>query len=108
MTDIYTQHDKAFANVAAYCVVDAQGKLVARISFKFAASGLRTTCYFHILGLPMVSAFANGGGYDKASAAAFKCAQKIGKHVIAEAVKDQGRHWDDDIRASSFQVLQAV
>jgi hypothetical protein len=111
---IYDQHQKAFANVAAYVVTDAGGERVATVAFKYAASGLRTTCYFHIIGLPMVKAFASGGGYDKCSAAAHRACQKIGKlhnslrEPLRAAIKDEGSSWDRDLRDAGYNVLQAV
>ena len=121
---IYKQHEAAFKNVSAYVIADATGERVATIAFKFAASGLRTTCYMHWLGSPMVKGVANGGGYDKASAAAWAASQTIktgdaanappdGEKMNAfiafvSAIKDQGRHWDQDLKAAGFNVLQAV
>jgi hypothetical protein len=121
---IYKQHEAAFKNVSAYVITDATGERVATIAFKFAASGLRTTCYMHWLGSPMVRGSASGGGYDKASAAAWAASQtiKTGNAVNAapdgekmnafiafiSAIKDQGRHWDQDLKAAGFNVLQAV
>lgn len=115
---IYDQHQAAFRNVSAYVVTNAKGELVAKIAFKFATSGLRTTCFFHVLGLPMTKAFASGGGYDKASAAAHKAVHAENEwrsspavdtlRDMRAAIKDEGRLWDDDLRAAGFNVLQAV
>lgn len=111
---IYDQHAQAFRHVAAYVVTDAAGDRVATVAFKYAASGLRTTCYLHVLGVPMVRAHANGGGYDKASAAVHAACRKVDpqyselRAMIILAVKDEGRSWDGDLRAAGFHVLQAV
>lgn len=121
---IYRQHEAAFKGVSAYVVTDSKGERVATVAFKFARSGLRTTCYLHWLGSPMVKAHANGGGYDKASAAAYQAAQRVqtGRATqggpdgpamnafiaFVSAIRDEGRHWDDDLRAAGFNVLQAV
>ena len=67
---IYKQHETAFKGVSAYVIASPTGERVATIAFKYAASGLRTICYMHWLGSPMVKGIASGGGYDKASAAA--------------------------------------
>lgn len=117
--DIYSQHEASFKNVAAYVITNAKGDRVATVAFKYAASGLRTTCFMHWLGQPMVKAFASGGGYDKASAAAFAAAKKLdlspsihpdheAGRKFAAAIKNEGRHWDGDLRAAGFNVLQAV
>lgn len=119
---IYEQHNAAFKRVSAYVVTDAKGERVATVAFKFAASGLRTTCFFHVLGRPMVKAFAAGGGYDKCSAAAHRAVFRIhadapevspklvgeAMDAICEAIKDEGRSWDGDLRAAGLNVVQAV
>lgn len=123
MTDIYANHAKAFAGVSAYVVTNKKGELVARVAFKFAKSGLRTTCYFHVIGFPMTKAQANGGGYDKASAAMHQAVSRLvwqGGETIEEqhrydqtlklvsAITDTGASWDADLREAGFVVLQAV
>lgn len=115
---VYNAHEKAFATVAAYVVTDRHGDKVATVAFKFAKSGLRTTCYLHVIGLPMVSSFASGGGYDKCSAAAHAATKRVmvpagsGRppcvQELLSAIKDEGRSWEGDLRAAGFNVLQAV
>jgi hypothetical protein len=108
---IYKQHETAFKGVSAYVIASPTGERVATIAFKYAASGLRTTCYMHWLGSPMVKGIASGGGYDKASAAAWEAAKRLDlrpDHLFKAAIKDQGRHWDQDLKAAGFNVLQAV
>lgn len=118
MTDIYDQHKAAFASVSAY-VVTKGDDLIATVAFKFAKSGTRTTVYLHIHGAQMVRAYANGGGYDKASAAMFtaigrvvaedgdiRTIQRLG--AFRDAVTDNGQHWDNALRHAGFTVLQAV
>lgn len=121
MSNIYDIHQKAFRGVAAYVVLDdSDGQLVARVAFTFSKSGLRTTCYFHILGEQMQRANADGGGYDKQSASAGfavdRIAKAVGKasdklHIIARmraALKDDGQYWDHALSAAGFRVIQAV
>lgn len=119
MSDIYAIHQKAFSGVAAWVILDDAEQLVARVAFTYGKSGLRTTCYFHILGEQMQRAFANGGGYDKASAAASFAAARIAKatpksdkaHIIgamATALKDDGNSWDRALSAAGFRVIQAL
>lgn len=121
MPDVYEQHRKSFQNVAAYVVLndetDSKGnpQRAATVAFKY---GARCTCYFHVIGAQMAKGWADGGGYDKASAAAHHAISRIERnawpeHValierISAAVKDQGRSWEGDLRAAGFEVWQAV
>ena len=122
MSNIYDQHSAAFRSVSAFVVLgkdtDDKGNpvRVATVAFKHGDS--RCSCYFHVIGAPMAKGWADGGGYDKASAAAYAAVRKIDRnawpeHVaiidsIVDAIKDQGRHWDQDLRAAGFEVWQAV
>lgn len=123
MTDIYQLHAQTFRHVAAYVITDDKGERVATVAFKYAESGLRTTCYLHVIGFPMARGYASGGGYDKASAAAHVAANRVvyqggldaSEQVrfdmvrrLVGAIKDEGRSWDGDLRAAGFNVLQAV
>lgn len=127
MTDIYKQHDSAFARVAAY-VVMRDGERVATIAFKFPADGAgRLYAYVHWLGLEMTRGFASGYGYDKRSAA---CANAV-KHMkgtdggwnapvtradhigpicdfLNAIAQDSGMTWESQLREAGFTVLQAV
>jgi hypothetical protein len=114
MPNIYDQHAKAFANVSAY-IVARKGERIASVAFKH---GARCTCYFHIIGTPMAKGWADGGGYDKASAAAHSAIGRIDPNAypehlallkeIASAVRDAGNSWDRDLRDAGFDVWQAV
>lgn len=125
MTDIYKQHESAFARVSAY-VVARDGERVATIAFKYPADGAgRLYAYVHWLGLPMVRGFAGGYGYDKRSAA---CANAA-KHIVAPSpddvttferdkaarelfvaaiAQDSGATWESQLRDAGFTVWQAV
>lgn len=118
---IYDQHASAFRNVSAFVIVgkdtDDKGNpvRVATVTFKH---GPRCSCYFHVIGAPMAKGYADGGGYDKASAAAYSAVRKINRdaypghlaiiEALTAAIQDQGRHWDQDLRAAGFTVWQAV
>jgi hypothetical protein len=121
MADIYEQHRAAFARVAAYVVLH-RGERVATVAFKYPADGAgRLYAYVHWFHTGMVRGSANGGGYDKASAAVSSAVEQLtGKKVDGElsnplflqfretASIDDGAHWDDRLRSVGFQVLQAV
>jgi hypothetical protein len=94
------------------------GKPVARVAFKFAASGLTTYAYVHWLGVPMKRGRACGGGYDKSSAAVTDAmcrytdrdnlAGPDHESFIGCLLKDDGQHWDNRLRAAGFNVFQVV
>lgn len=130
MPDIYDQHRAAFSDVSAFVVVDELGNRVATVALKFARSGLRTTAYVHLIGVPMVRAYASGGGYDKASAAVaaaiFKVREAQSVDVqsrdTAHAALLNGRRdafrlvaadmdrtgWENGLIKAGYRVLQAV
>lgn len=112
MSDIYEQHRAAFANVAAYVILDGAGERVATIAFKFPKDGAgRLYAYVHWLGSPMVRGFARGFGYDKRSAACSHAAIQIkgarDEFVLALQRGDSST-WDAELRREGFTVLQAV
>lgn len=132
---IYAQHEKAFARVTAYVVMNG-GERVATIAFKYPADGAgRLYAYVHWLGTEMVRGYADGGGYDKHSAACSAAAHKMqGRSVWdnalnngfggysskcepmsqaqanfrRELLKDDGYGWDRRLMDAGFTVLQAV
>ena len=129
MPPIYAQHKAAFPNVSAY-VIAKDGERIATIAIKYpSGSGLRLYAYVHFLGMPMVRAFAGGGGYDKVSAAI----QRAGELIAPEYFTDEneptawaiakseceafraalvdcpdGGSWDIFLRKSGYVVWQAV
>ena len=128
MSDIYKQHEAAFANVSAYVVV-RDGMRIATIAFKFPQDGAgRLYVYVHWLGYPMVRAFANGYGYDKRSAACSAAGHKMrgqksddthegamfaepgsaADQFMAALGPDDGMGWDRRLREAGFEVWQAV
>lgn len=128
MTKIYEQHEKAFSNVSAYVILK-DGERVATVAFKYPNDGAgRLWCYLHVLGLPMVRAYAGGYGYDKASAAFTSAAQAQTKvaqpeymsaeqykrlmtdaAIIHDACKARdGYDWQRNIADAGFIVLKAV
>jgi hypothetical protein len=122
---IYDQHDKAFANVSAFIVMNGNER-VATIAFKFPKDGAgRLSCFLHVLGLPMVKGNAGGYGYDKKSAAFRDAAEKqcqvkleswqtsdyAAEYAVAAKIRDclnNGHSFNDDLREAGFTVYQAV
>lgn len=117
MTDIYDQHDKAFAQTSAWVVVK-DGERVATVAIKHPRDGAgRLTAYVHWLGTEMVRGTASGGGYDKASAAIAQAAPKlfVDHHNLdswnafhAALANDNGQRWDRRLEDAGFTVWQAV
>lgn len=126
MTDIYAQHEAAFARVSAYVILK-DGEKVATIAFKFPADGAgRLHAYVHWFGIEMTRGFANGYGYDKRSAAAADATRKAIKAHANEAAtpaddnmfarasffrilsEDGGTEWHSALERAGFAVLQAV
>ena len=121
--DIYDQHRAAFRNVSAYAILK-DGKLVAKIAFKFPKDGAsKLWAYVHWLGVPMVRGYAGGYGYDKMTAACASAARHLAgfmgpeygcdnsdtfKQFARIMLEDGGHHWDDALRSCSFVVWQVV
>ncbi len=131
MSDIYEQHQKAFAQVSAWVILDGEGERVATVAMKFPRDGAgRLYCYLHVIGSPMVRGYAGGYGYDKRSAA-FESAlerwsprpgpsgptelepyeKKIRAHgqAFRDALKGAGgSYWYDALQRAGYDVMQAV
>lgn len=118
--DIYDHHRAAFSNVSAYVILK-DGKRVATVAFKFPKDGAsKLWAYVHWLGVPMVRGYAGGYGYDKQTAAMASASRHIaaldddyGDHAahhafITAIAKDEGHHWDTQLRNAGFDVVQAV
>lgn len=121
---IYEQRDAAFAKVAAYVVLK-DGERVALVQFKH---GQSVTAYVHWIGVEMTKGRANGGGYDRSSAAVRDAVAKrvkaslaglgefehlqdpVGFAAFAAASLegDKGAGWERCLRDAGFTVLQAV
>ncbi len=129
--DIYQKFDRAFAHVEAHVIIGSKGDVVAKIAFK---RGNAVTAFVHWYGLTMEFGVAQGGGYDRASAACDAAARKLKaqlKALAAESGKDyeaallgyetdglaaflaalddrDGARWSDRLYRAGFKVYQAV
>jgi len=123
-SSIYDRHDKAFASVQAFVILD-NGERVATVAIKFPRDGaMRLHAYVHWLGLEMVNGWAGGGGYDKRTAAVCGAACKLSRqphpehwkpdtstrfHAFVQALLTRGgEDWTRKLEDAGFQVLQAV
>lgn len=105
MSSIYDQHAQAFAGVSAYVILNGAKERVGTVAFRH-GHGTRTWCYFHVHGVPMVRGFADGGGYDKASAAAWSAVHKIEETGLADwpdCLATIRAHWADRLAERSAE-----
>jgi hypothetical protein len=130
MADIYEQHEKAFAKVSAWVILDQAGEKVATVAIKFPQDGAgRLWAYTHFLGVPMTRHHADGYGYDKRSPAVaggfekakvpsvpkddpFRCLYEA-KRERLEAFQSAfhgmgGEDWTRMLEKAGFRVIQAV
>lgn len=99
------------ANVSAFIILDASGKHIGTVRI-FPGARLRAAVADWTVEMPENVDFskwtrwqygwANGGGYDKASAA------MDGMHIGAVTLDDNGRGWQNQLLAHDYQVIQAV
>lgn len=119
MTDIYTQHYKAFINVSAWVILK-DGKRVATVAVKFPKDGAgRVYAYVHWLGVPMVRGFVHGYGYGKPTAAIANAVKPFLKSAPGDGnasqgafglilTQDEGKDWTYALENAGFTVMQAV
>lgn len=123
MNNIYAKFNRAFSQVEAYAIFSGH-RNVARIAFKFSRTGGRVTSYVHFWGSEMLSGTANGGGYDKRSAAAGQASCKLGQHLSVNEVvpemadafiafhtalrRDDGRDFVRHLTDHGFTVAQVI
>lgn len=112
---IYEQFNAAFPHMRV-AIVMRKESLVGKVVIK------GKTAYCHFLGTRMVRATVTGGGYDLATAACAKAAQKAFDQALAEdrimegwerefwaaLIKDDGLHWDRQLQDTNFQVYFAI
>lgn len=118
--NIYDKHDNAFPTVSAFVIVTKSGDALGKVAFKH---GARVTAFVHIYGQVMVSGWAGGGGYDRASAAVAEAARKItfpddslkysnhprlAQRAAKVMQRDNNQTWEGELRDIGLNVLQAV
>lgn len=118
MTKLYNEADAATnKNASAYIVLDHNRRCVAKVTLKY--TDQRCTAYLWIEGSGISKGIANGGGYDRASAAVRKAAQKMPScqqagivgyddrraAIIALLDIDDGMRWMDRLYNQRFEVI---
>lgn len=86
MTTVYEKHDKHFAHVSAWVILNEQGDKVGTMSAKYPKDGIgKLYLYLHLHGTEMVQVSISGCGFDKLSVAVQKAADTyVKKHLGAE------------------------
>ena len=122
---VYTRFDKAVggAQLEAF-VIAHSGQIIGRVVLKH---GNQVTAFVQVWGLPMVSGYARGHGYDRATAAI----QSAGSKYLDDAhfgedlkrfmntpkgslvdqistIRDDGQRWDDQLRQAGFDVQHVL
>ena len=131
--NIYDAHRKAFTNVSAWVILDAQDRTVATVAVKY---GARVAAFTHYIGVTMTRGSAGGGGYDRQSAAVqdgfAKAIAHNPKAIREDWQKDanwvkferetqsaldafrqalnshDGSHWYQNLERAGYHVLQAI
>lgn len=101
MTKIYEERDRAASNsytlhyvnlksdIIAYGDIDALRTMFkGNITFKRSASGMKTTCYFHLFRDQIVKGVASGCGYDTQSAAIYDALVALSKNAENQQNKE--------------------
>lgn len=117
---VFEQFDAAFGRVSAF-TLHRDGRFIGRIAFKYPSDGAgRPQCFAQVWGGPMTRATAGGGGYDKATAAAYRAVHSLryeGRDpttfddVAAAQLalsSDGGHRWQAQLEAGGFTVCHAI
>lgn len=110
---VVEKFSKHFSDVQAYAVLDNNHHRIANVTFK--RTGASWVCYVHIVGLPLQSGKASGGGYDLQSAAFADAISKstdsdpVLQDFRAAAAYDDGRNWFDGVEFSgAYRILSVI
>jgi len=80
-TSVYDKHDKHFAQVSAYVIIDSEGNQKGTMSVKYPKEGMgKLYLYLHLYGSQMVQVSVSGCGFDKLSVAV----QKAGDQYVKQ------------------------
>ena len=114
MSNAHDAFDKAIGDLRAYAIA-WEGEIIGRIIFRF---GNAATCYAQVWGNEMTTGRATGYGYDKASTAFCKAAERMlaadaesGEHVNrwkACAAAREGQQWDARLRSAGYVVQHVM
>ena len=99
MTTVYEKHDKHFAKVSAWVIINEQGEKTGAMSVKYPNDGMgKLYLYLHLYGLEMVQVSVSGCGFDKLSVAVQKAADTYVKQNLG----------NDKLNVKDLDFLQAL
>ena len=116
MTTVYEKHDKHFAKVSAWVIVNEQGEKVGTMSAKYPNDGMgKLYLYLHLYGSEMVQVSVSGYGFDKLSVAIQKAAEAYRKDLtfkndrdFIEALKQVNHDFSDWNTYATYKFFRAI
>lgn len=116
MTTTCEKHDKHFAKVEAWVIVNEQGEKTGTMSIKLPSDGMgKLFLYLHLHGSEMVQVSVSGCGFDKRSVAIQKAAEAYTKDLtfkndrdFIEALKLVNHDFDRFNKYGEYRFLQAI
>ena len=115
----YAAFDSATRQLGACAIVNEAGEYVARAVFRYpSARSTRVTCFLQVWGEAMQRGHADGGGYDKETAAFEAAAAKLTAEsspneaataILKDAAgRDDGKRWADRLVGTGLTVLNVT
>lgn len=99
MTTVYEKHNKHFAKVSAWVIINKQGEKTGTMSAKYPNDGMgKLFLYLHLHGSEMVQVSVSGCGFDKLSVAVQKAADTYVKQNLG----------NDKLNVQDLDFLQAL
>ena len=99
MTTVYEKHDKHFALVSAWVIVNEQGEKAGTMTAKYPSDGMgKLFLYLHLYGSEMVQVSVSGCGFDKLSVAIQKAGDSYVKNNLG----------NDKLNVQDLDFLQAL
>lgn len=116
MTTVYEKHDKHFAKVEAWVIVNEQGEKTGTMSIKLPSDGMgKLSLYLHLHGSEMVQVGVSGCGFDKRSVAIQNAANEYSKDLtfkndrdFIEALKKVNHDFSDWNTYGTYKFLRAI
>lgn len=116
MTTSYEKHDKHFAKVSAWVIINDQGEKTGTMSVKHPNDGMgKLFLYLHLHSSEMVQVSVSGCGFDKLSVAIQNAATEYTKDLtfkndrdFIEALKQVNHDFSDWNTYGTYKFLRAI
>lgn len=116
MTTAYEKHDKHFAKVSAWVIINDQGEKTGAMSVKHPNDDMgKLFLYLHLHGSEMVQVSVSGCGFDKLSVAIQNAATEYTKDLtfkndrdFIEALKQVNHDFSDWNTYGTYKFLRAI